>query len=107
MSASFLPDIMFRFSIDQSKCTLCGRCVRICEMNALEIKDKQLFLIVNRCNKCQACIDECESEGNDCLSLEVEFYNNTRTVLEAKANGEEQLNEMSTNLNCIVCNRCG
>lgn len=101
------PDIMFKFRVDRDLCTLCGVCVDSCQMNALEIIDDELFFIVNRCTKCQVCADECEDNSTGALTLEVEFTNTERTMMEAIENGEEQKNELKTNLNCLICNRCG
>lgn len=44
-----------------NKCISCGRCVKICPVNALEIKDGITIWDEKKCVSCDACIRECKN----------------------------------------------
>ena len=43
-----------------NKCISCGKCVAVCPVNALEIKDKKVIWDDKKCVSCDACIRECK-----------------------------------------------
>ena len=43
-----------------NKCVNCGKCVAVCPVNALEIKDKKVVWDDKKCVSCDACIRECK-----------------------------------------------
>ena len=45
--------------IDPSKCTLCGRCVKVCPKDVLEIRDKTLLVLDSDCMLCSHCYAVC------------------------------------------------
>lgn len=51
----FLPNI------DQDKCTFCGKCVDVCEFNALINLKFEILLFEEMCHSCGACIYFCPS----------------------------------------------
>ncbi|UZE92261.1 MAG: 4Fe-4S binding protein [Methanosarcinales archaeon] len=48
---------MLKNTIDPEKCIECGRCVDICQKNA--IQSSPIYSISNVCNKCGDCVDVC------------------------------------------------
>jgi heterodisulfide reductase subunit A len=53
----------FVASIDQSKCTLCKKCIDICKYKAAYIQDGILTVDPISCTGCGACIWECENNA--------------------------------------------
>ena len=52
---------LLTFSIDESLCTGCTMCVRVCGVEAIEGQKKQPHLIDQaKCIKCGACFDVCK-----------------------------------------------
>lgn len=41
--------------IDKSNCTLCGRCVEVCQFNALAMTKENIFVFDKLCHSCHAC----------------------------------------------------
>lgn len=44
---------------DKNKCTLCGSCIKICQNNAIEIKDNDLEMNMDKCTFCGDCTVSC------------------------------------------------
>lgn len=40
---------------DENKCTLCGSCIKICQNNAIELKDNDLEINMDKCTFCGDC----------------------------------------------------
>ncbi|HQO72765.1 MAG TPA: glycyl-radical enzyme activating protein [Sedimentibacter sp.] len=40
---------------DKNKCTLCGSCIKICQNNAIELKDNDLEINMDKCTFCSDC----------------------------------------------------
>lgn len=40
---------------DKNKCTLCGSCIKICQNNAIELKDNDLETNMDKCTFCSDC----------------------------------------------------
>ena len=47
--------------IDESICTLCGACARICQFNALAVTPKRVLTFSELCHHCGACSLVCEA----------------------------------------------
>jgi len=67
---SFIPNIVTRFGvqlfIDNKKCNLCGKCIKICPMGAItQAKDKSIKIDFEKCRyvRCFKCFDLCEPEA--------------------------------------------
>lgn len=52
-------NIIAKPEIDQSKCTLCGRCVSVCPKDVLLIKDKKVVIDNDDCMLCSHCYAVC------------------------------------------------
>ncbi|MCX5849112.1 MAG: 4Fe-4S binding protein [Deltaproteobacteria bacterium] len=51
-------------SIDQSKCTGCANCVKVCLAGVFKIKDKKAEInSLDRCLECASCLFICESRA--------------------------------------------
>ena len=46
----------------QDKCTGCRLCLKVCPVNAIEIKDKKAIILPN-CTLCNACVDACKFDA--------------------------------------------
>lgn len=46
-------------SINQKKCTLCGRCVEICPKDVIEINGSEIYTNVDECMLCSHCYTVC------------------------------------------------
>lgn len=44
---------------DKNKCTLCGSCIKICQNNAIELKDNDLEINMDKCTFCGDCTVSC------------------------------------------------
>ncbi|WP_455638806.1 4Fe-4S dicluster domain-containing protein [Parabacteroides sp.] len=52
------------WTIDMSKCTLCGECVDACKRGILKIKDKRVIITSQiDCNWCGDCASVCASDA--------------------------------------------
>ena len=73
---------------NDAKCQDCYRCVRICPVKAIGIKDNQAFVDEARCILCGKCIEECPQEAkyyrNDIQTVK-ELIKNTEKVAVAVA----------------------
>jgi MinD superfamily P-loop ATPase len=49
--------------IDQSNCTLCGKCARLCRYEAISLKNKQYFVDPLSCEGCGYCARICPTEA--------------------------------------------
>ena len=52
---------MFPIQVSQSKCTVCGRCMRDCPTGAVKLDSSSKFPVIDRnlCQSCQRCIGFC------------------------------------------------
>ncbi len=53
-------------TIDQSKCTACGRCLVICVMNLWKKRENSVYIVSDyksHCIECGACAQVCESDA--------------------------------------------
>ena len=53
--------------IDGEKCTLCGKCVEICNFNALAKAKDKIILFDKLCHSCGACILACPMDAINLL----------------------------------------
>lgn len=55
-----------KWTIDYSKCNVCGECIDACKRGLLKIKDKRI-IIINQydCNWCGDCASVCASDAID------------------------------------------
>ena len=80
---------VFGISIDQKKCTSCGKCEYICKAECIDIQKKKID--TSRCISCFSCIDVCSSKAiyygvnkkadcinNNKLKNKKQKYNNAR-----------------------------
>ncbi|HHX02670.1 MAG TPA: 4Fe-4S binding protein [Tissierellia bacterium] len=49
--------------IDETKCTLCGECVDVCPMEALDTTRGYLHLDEGRCISCHICVPTCPEKA--------------------------------------------
>jgi pyruvate formate lyase activating enzyme len=49
--------------INKKKCTLCGKCLDSCPLNAIRIKDETIIIDRKICNSCGKCTEVCYSEA--------------------------------------------
>ncbi len=48
---------------DEDKCSHCGKCMRICQVNALSLINKVTVFSKDRCLGCGKCIDKCPEDA--------------------------------------------
>jgi electron transport complex protein RnfB len=48
---------------DMERCNGCGKCVKRCQMNAFELKDKKVVVDLGRCIGCGLCVTTCKKEA--------------------------------------------
>lgn len=71
-------------SIDPDKCKICYACVRVCPVNAIQVKANQEVPVVvhDRCIGCGSCVEVC-------APLAISYRDATRDVKEFLASGEK------------------
>ncbi len=53
--------------IDQGRCSLCGRCVVVCERHVLVLRDEDMVIEQPQaCDGCGACQEVCPEDAIDC-----------------------------------------
>jgi MinD superfamily P-loop ATPase len=67
--------------VNESKCTFCGTCARVCVFNALAIAGRKIILFEKLCHGCGACVVACPAGA-------VEEINRKIGVVELDSNGE-------------------
>ncbi|MBD3290373.1 4Fe-4S dicluster domain-containing protein [candidate division KSB1 bacterium] len=45
--------------IDSNLCNSCQKCVRVCPVDAIEMRNDKAFIIKEKCTNCRACITAC------------------------------------------------
>jgi pyruvate formate lyase activating enzyme len=50
-------------AIYPSKCILCGQCVPVCPLNAIDLTNETISINRSRCNNCGKCAEVCPSES--------------------------------------------
>jgi len=68
-------------TIDQELCNGCGRCIKICPYEGVELKDGKAVLN-ERCTACGACIDACKVEAisSDIKEKEIPDFSDRKGV---------------------------
>ncbi len=59
-----------KLKINECKCVGCGKCIEICPMNNLILKDNKAVSL-NRCTKCYRCISNCHQKAITLLGKNV------------------------------------
>jgi NAD-dependent dihydropyrimidine dehydrogenase PreA subunit len=55
---------MYVIVIDETKCTVCGECVKICPVEIYKLEgDKVEVGNTDECSNCQSCTSVCESQA--------------------------------------------
>lgn len=67
--------------VDESKCTFCNTCARVCMFNALAVAGRKIILFEKLCHGCGACIVACPAGA-------VKEANRKVGVVEVDNNGE-------------------
>ncbi len=67
--------------IDNSKCNLCGECVKVCSRRALALKDAEIVLDPLRCSLCKLCVETCDVKA---ISLKMD---DTRFIFQFETTG--------------------
>ena len=49
--------------VDKDKCVGCGRCVRVCAMRTMKLKEQKVVIDPWRCNLCQDCQAVCPQKA--------------------------------------------
>ena len=49
--------------INQNKCIGCGKCVNVCPIRAISIKDGKAVINQNKCIHCGKCLNVCPQEA--------------------------------------------
>lgn len=52
----------------EAKCTNCYKCVRICDVKAITVKDEQAQIINDMCILCGHCLEECPQDAKTIIS---------------------------------------
>ncbi|HIE43516.1 MAG TPA: electron transfer flavoprotein subunit alpha [Candidatus Omnitrophica bacterium] len=63
----------------KEKCTGCGLCLKVCPIDAIELKDKKA-VILSHCNLCGACRDVCKFDAIEIARKEVKIQEGYRGV---------------------------
>ncbi|MBU1171212.1 MAG: 4Fe-4S binding protein [Proteobacteria bacterium] len=51
----------FYAALDEESCNGCGKCLKRCQMNAIELKDKKAVLNLGKCIGCGLCVTTCKT----------------------------------------------
>ena len=55
---------MYVIVIDETKCKVCGECVKICPVEIYKLEDGRIVIgNSDECSNCQSCISVCESSA--------------------------------------------
>lgn len=54
---------IFAIRIDKTKCINCGKCIKICPLNAIDENSLSEGKTLSQCAKCARCIDECPKKA--------------------------------------------
>jgi len=55
--------ILSPMSVDENKCTSCGKCVKVCKYNALALIKSKVLFFKNLCHICGACTIVCPEQA--------------------------------------------
>lgn len=66
---------------DKNKCTLCGSCIKICQNNAIELKDNDLEINMDKCTFCGDCTVCCINSAKQIAGKEYTVYEVMKEVL--------------------------
>ena len=53
----------FRAEVDEEKCVGCGKCVKRCQMDAVQVEDGKARILAERCIGCGLCVPTCKKEA--------------------------------------------
>ena len=62
----------FYATIDSDKCTACGECMELCQMDALIPVNKHTEVLLNHCIGCGVCLNVCPTEAISLVKKEKE-----------------------------------
>ncbi len=62
-----------RIIIDAVKCTGCGKCVPVCPVRAIEIRNEKAVMNPDLCILCTSCVAECETDAVIIPSMRGQF----------------------------------
>jgi len=55
---------MYVIAIDETKCKVCGECVKICPVEIYKQEGDRIVIgHTDECSNCQSCISVCESQA--------------------------------------------
>lgn len=59
-----------KLKIDQEKCSMCGKCMHICPMGNMSLKNNEIKT-ANQCTMCYRCINQCPNQAITLLGKQV------------------------------------
>lgn len=59
VKCSRLPNNSAYLTVDESRCTGCGECTRVCNADAFRIITNKAVLDPGKCDECGKCIEVC------------------------------------------------
>lgn len=54
---------MSYIKVNKGKCNGCGRCIKVCNYDAIKVVNGKAVIDLNLCTLCRACIKECKTEA--------------------------------------------
>jgi ferredoxin/ribosomal protein S18 acetylase RimI-like enzyme/flavodoxin len=90
---------MFPLQVNQSKCTICGRCIRECPTGAVKLDSLSKFPHIDKdlCQSCQRCIGFCPQHAIEVPNKPAEQY--TCMSYNEFQNFDQEVNKRKTGFN--------